>query len=1003
MAGRIRKLWVEVTTKWVGEAKLKAVKVAGDAAAVTLRQLSDAADTLADRADRTTAMLREMASAARTVSSIRMPRDSAGAGVSAANVGPRAPRASGRPQADPLDAAIRRANISESSRAGLAAGSAAIHDAARALDPLASAADKAKAKIADLTAQVDRNRKEMAQLKAQAIQTGDASGALGARMKGLAVATLDAQSKLGAARRELRALDGSLIDAIKNTTSLSAKMTALGTFAGNVATNVASRAWSGFQDVLVGSTSAAMQFGKSLVDIQKVARGTDETAAGMAKIESGIKAASKELGVMPDKVADLTAQITPVFSGKDDIVALTKDVTKIGVAWDVTGQAAGKYFADTSRGLGYTSAQTKDLFGAVNELGNQLGIKAADVAEGITRSAGVLKASGLSGQTGAALVATLVSTGNSAEVAATGVRTFLARLEAGRAATPKQIEAFKTLGFTAEEVGANMAKGGAEAETQILAVVKAIGALPKQDQLPTLIELFGSESIGSIGAAATAVDTLSNAFKIAGGEGANFTSVLKEYQRASTTTAAKVEKLKANIAVLAIALGDRLLPYVDKVVAFLTSKEGQEWGESAVRKAAAAVETFATVIGGVAKVLGGLVNTFGGVTVAIGLMGGALAVALGPWSALAAAAVATIGLITSAITKATDKVIELDSKTRRLAENKLFKDAAEAVDAGNLKGEEAEAKAKELRELIQTKKNNLSRNSSRSLSPESIRRNAAVQAEERKELASLEQQLSRVEYAAEKSRKARADAEEKSRADAAAAAAEREAAGETGTADASQRIADEAEFDFLKRKRNRTPSEKKRLRELSKELDISVPTSRGGGKGDGWNEEQRRIASEAEKLARGGSSGLLKEVLDDRRLAAGTAGRLKEASRFKENYHLKALAGSNPALAAVLNAGRQTSKNGVVDKPTNALDKAIEDHMLNGPSSLASLGGRGADARVPPAISNHITYNVGGINVGGITLEPVGDTSVDRIRSAGKQFGDITAAEWQKAVIYFND
>lgn len=999
---RIRKLFVEVVTKWAGEAKLKAVKVAGDAAAATLKNLSDTADHLADRADRTTTILREMATAVRAVGTVRMPRVVDAPGSSAANAGARAPRSSGgsRPAADPLDAAIRRANISESARAGLAAGSEAIRDAAKALDPLANASEKAKAKISDLVAQVERNRKEMAQLKAQAIQTGDAEGTLAARMKGLSVATLDAQSKLGAARRELRALDGSLIDAVKSTGGLSAKMTALGTFAGNVATNVASRTWGGVQDAIVGSTKSAMDFEKSLVDIQKVARGADETAAGMAKIESGIKAASKELGVLPNQVAELAAQITPVFSGKEDIVGLTKDVTKIGVAWDVSGQAAGKFFADTSRGLGYTATETKNLFGAVNELGNVLGVKSADIAEALTRSAGVLKASGLSGSTGAALNATLIAAGASAEVAATGVRTFVARLEAGAAATPKQVEAFKALGLEATQVGEEMSKGGKVAEEQILRVVQAIGSLPKKDQLPTLIELFGSESIGSIGAAATAVDTLSSAFKIAGAEGANFNSVLKEYERASNTSAAKVEKLKANIAVLAISLGDKLLPYVDKVVAFLTSPEGQEWGESAVRKAVSAVETFATVLGGVAKILGGLVENFGGVTVAIGLMGGAMAIAVGPWGALAAAAAVSIGLITSALTKANEGIIEMEGRTRRLADNKLFQDAADAVDSGQLKGEEAEAKAKDLQAIILEKKKNLTRSSSKSLTPESIKAHAEIQAQERKDLERLESQLARVEYVAGRSSKERAEREA---AEAAAKAKADEEAAAYGTPEeqaASNRIAEQEELRYLRGKRRKgtlRESEKKRIRELEKSTD-AVVEKRGRGGGGGFNEEQRRIAAEGQRLTTGNLAG----VLDEDKLAAGVTLRLQGASRFRENYHLKALAGADPALAAVLERGRQKGKNGVLDKPTNELDKALEDRMVNGPSTLSSLGGRGSDATPGPSIRTTYEYHqTANIQLGSITVEPAGDTSIDRIRGAGRQAAETIVTGWKEAAIVF--
>ncbi len=363
--------------------------------------------------------------------------------------------------------------------------------------------------------------------------------------------------------------------------------------AGNLISTGVTKAVGGLADVVDESWKSAAQFQKSLVDIQKVAKGADDSAEGIARISLGLKEASKDLGVLPDQVAELAAQITPVFSGKEDIVALTSDVAKIGTAWDITGQQAGKFFADTARGMRLTATQTKDLFGGINELSNQLGIKAADIADAFTRSAGVIQASGLSARTGAALNATLIAAGASSEVAATGVRTFLSRLQAGSAATDQQKAAFKALGLDALKVGANMAKGGTVAEAEIMKVVKAISALPKERQLPSLIQLFGSESIGSIGAAATATESLAQAFQVVGKEGADFTSVISEYNRVSNTTAARVDKLKANIAVLGIQFGEALLPHIDQLVEFLTSPEGQKWGADAVARATQAVTTLA--------------------------------------------------------------------------------------------------------------------------------------------------------------------------------------------------------------------------------------------------------------------------------------------------------------------------------------------------------------------------------------------------------------------------
>lgn len=639
-----------------GKQAFKDLKRYGVEWAATAKIVEVAADRIERAATRAGAAMGSVAAGAASV------RAAAGGAGPRAGVG-----AARRPAADPFGAAIGRANRSKASRAGLAAGAAQVTAATDALGRFATASEKARAKVADLTAQVARNREEMAALRRQAVATGDADGTLAARTKAMAVETGVASQKLAAARRELRAIDGSLIDAVKNSARLRGSFQALSVAAGNLISAGISRGLQGITGALVGSAKAAMDFETALVDIRKVARGSDDTAAGMERIEAGIKASSKALGVMPNQVAALAAQITPVFSGREDIVGLTSDVTKIGVAFGVTGEEAGKFFADTSRGLDLTADQTKTAFGAINELGNELGIKAKDIAEAVTRSSGVLKTSGLSVETGAALNSTLIAAGNSAEVAATGVRTLIARLGAGAAATKLQREAFAALGLSAEDVAAKMSKGGKESEAAIQLVVGQIGKLRAEDRMPVLIELFGSESIGSIGTAATATEKLATAFKIAGEDAGGFNSVLEEYERVTNTSAHRVEKLKANVGVLAIELGNALLPHIDKVVNFLTSSEGQEWGAQAVEKAAATVATLASGLATVVGWLSSLTETFGIAGLAVAGFGLKVAALAGPWGIAAAAAAAAIAAMSMGIGSLLAELAVVDTALNNIA------------------------------------------------------------------------------------------------------------------------------------------------------------------------------------------------------------------------------------------------------------------------------------------------------------------------------------------------
>lgn len=639
----------------------------------TAKSIDGYAASVEADANRVVAATQRMAAAMATVPRIGRGGGGGGGGGGVARIKnapiAKAPRKGG----DDLDRAIAAANRAEAARAaqqakagaqmaGLVAGSAPVRDAANALGFFATKSDKARAAVKDLEAQVAKNRREMADLKAQALATGDADGTLTARMNGLAVATGKVNVQLDAARKELRAIDGSLIDAVKSTKGFSFGLGAMSVAAGNFISAGLSRAFTDIKGAIFGAAEKAINFETGLTNIAKVARGTDDTAEGFARIKAGIIDTSKALGVVPTQVAELTAQLAPAFSGVKegasdtavDIVKLTEDVTKIGVAWGITGKEAGKSFAEISSGLQLTTDQTKSLFGGINEIGNQLGVNAATLAESVQRSAGVLKGANISGETGAALNAVLIKTGSSAEVAATGVRTFIARLGAGEAATDKQLKAFKALGLSAKDVAKELTSGDAvRAEDQIKKVVEAIGKLRDEERLPALIELFGSESIGSIGAAATATDLLGQSFAIMGDKAASATSVQKEFDRVSATGAAKVAALKANVEVLAISFGEALLPHIKDVVDYLTSEEGQEWGRSAVDGLVGAVKSLVEGLQTawpVVQAIGGAISSFteavGGSTIAVGLLTAGLLALTGPFVAvpvLATAAGAAIG------------------------------------------------------------------------------------------------------------------------------------------------------------------------------------------------------------------------------------------------------------------------------------------------------------------------------------------------------------------------
>ena len=196
----------------------------------------------------------------------------------------------------------------------------------------------------------------------------------------------------------------------------------------------------------------------------------------------------------------------------------------------------------------------------------------------------------------AALGASLVGSGVTSEIAATGIKNLILALVSGESATKSQNEAFAALGLNAVDMAKYMQK---DARGAILSVLEAVQRLDKEQQASVMAELFGKESISAIApllsnldALKTNFDAVSDASKYAG-------SMEKEFQTRAETTANAMELMNNSIYRTKVAIGQGLLPAIAPVA-------------SVVADAATAVGNFATEYPNLTgAVLGGTGALFG--------------------------------------------------------------------------------------------------------------------------------------------------------------------------------------------------------------------------------------------------------------------------------------------------------------------------------------------------------------------------------------------------------
>lgn len=233
-----------------------------------------------------------------------------------------------------------------------------------------------------------------------------------------------------------------------------------------------------------------------------------------------------------------------------------------------------------------------------------------------------------------------------------------------------------------------------------------------------------------------------------------------------------------------------------------------------IRKVIEVAMSFAEIVMKIVGVLGDVVGALGTTNTAFVALGAAGLMAFGPWGAAAAAAVAAISLIGDALRDTTAEAKKLADETTRVAQTKMVSKQL----SGDL-GEDEEHVAR-LRAGVNKRKAETKR-ASGILSPKALK---AEQEKRALDLVEIEKQEAEIAAVEAKIGKKKRDAQR-----AVDDEADKARAAELATAAAeSQKISDTEEFAYLSRKKHKRPSDKTRLRELSKSLDKEIP---GKGKG----------------------------------------------------------------------------------------------------------------------------------------------------------------------------
>lgn len=347
---------------------------------------------------------------------------------------------------------------------------------------------------------------------------------------------------------------------LSKATDIAAKVASFGAIAGGIRSAV----------------GAAIDFESAMADVRKVV--DFDTPQQFKDMQQDILKLTRTLPMTAEDIAKIVAAGGQAGIAKEDLLGFAEAAAKMGVAFDITADQAGDMMAKWRTAFKMNQDEVVVLADKINYLGNTTAASAPLISDVVTRIGPLGEVGGVASGEIAALGASIVGSGVSSEIAATGIKNLVLGMTAGAGATKSQAAAFASLGMDAEDMAKRMQ---VDARAAILDVMKALRGLDKDKQAATLSDLFGKESISAIAPLLSNLEGLEENFNKVADAAQYSGSMNAEFQARCETTENSLQLTKNAVSELAINLGSVLLPYLKDGTEAISSIVHHlvEWGQ----------------------------------------------------------------------------------------------------------------------------------------------------------------------------------------------------------------------------------------------------------------------------------------------------------------------------------------------------------------------------------------------------------------------------------------
>lgn len=319
--------------------------------------------------------------------------------------------------------------------------------------------------------------------------------------------------------------------------------------------------------VALGSVAfnAATEFETSVTSINKV---LDLTPPKLALMRGQILDLSNTLKVVdPNKIAALASAAAQYGIAADEVVKFTGIVGKMAFAFDLPADEAGESAAKIRNIFKLSVDEMNDLGGTINELSNNMAASAKEISKVLPRVSGLAAQAGLTYRETAALSGAILSLGIVPAKAGTGLNFLIGSMNSATVGSARFKQGIGMVGYSAKMMEADIRDRGSAA---IIDFLEKINSLDAATRSRSIALIGGKEYSDDLGMMTSNIDLLKRALSIAGDEQKTATSLQREFDIQTNTTASQVVRMQVSLSKLAIVVGDALLPPVnlllDKII-----------------------------------------------------------------------------------------------------------------------------------------------------------------------------------------------------------------------------------------------------------------------------------------------------------------------------------------------------------------------------------------------------------------------------------------------------